>query len=133
MNSLSKLFGKIVRQILILIQSNLVIRNLLVTLKLFLNAKFSLSLWSKLTIGHGKWFLNTNLFLITKFDCNSLTHNPCLSLMFTTKYYYTTLAVRIWMSTKTKQCKEWCRPISHCCYLVQFENRQSLIVSDSCH
>ena len=56
------------------IQSNLVIRNFLVTLKLFLNAKCSLSLRSKLTIGHGKWFLNTNLFLIktfliTKFDC----------------------------------------------------------------
>ena len=56
------------------IQSKLVIRNFLVTLKLFLDAKCSLSLWSKLTIGHGKWFLNTNLFLIktfliTKFDC----------------------------------------------------------------
>ena len=46
----------------------------LVTLKLFLNAKSSLSLWSKLAFGHRKWFLNTNLFriktfLITKFDC----------------------------------------------------------------
>ena len=55
-------------------QSNLVIRNFLVTLKLFLNAKCSLFLWSKLAFGHGKWFLNTNLFfikqfLITKFDC----------------------------------------------------------------
>ena len=41
---------------------------------LVLNAKFSLSLCSKLTFGLGKWFLNTNLFLIktfliTKFDC----------------------------------------------------------------
>ena len=59
-----------------LIESNLVIRNFLVTLKLFLNAKCSLSLWSKLTIGHWKWFLNNNLFLIktfliTKFDCKS--------------------------------------------------------------
>ena len=59
------------------IQSNLGIRNFLVTLKLFLNAKCSLSLWSKLTIGHGKWFLNTNLFLIktfliTKFDCTKI-------------------------------------------------------------
>ena len=50
------------------------IRNFLVALKLFLNAKCSLSLWSKWQIGHGKWFLNTNLFLtkpflITKFDC----------------------------------------------------------------
>ena len=57
-----------------LLQSNLVIRNFLVTLKLFLNAKCSLSLWSKLVFCHGKWFLNTNLFLIktfltTKFDC----------------------------------------------------------------
>ena len=59
------------------IQSNLAIRNFLITLKLFLNAKSSLSLWSKLAIGHGKWFLNTNLFLIkqfliTKFDFLSL-------------------------------------------------------------
>ena len=73
-------------------QSNLVIRNFLVTLKLFLNAKCSLSLWSKLTIGHRKWFLNTNLFLIktfliTKFDCTLLEENQmgelyllCLSL-----------------------------------------------------
>jgi hypothetical protein len=56
------------------VQSNLVIRNFLVTLTLFLNAKCSLSLWSKLAIGHEKWCLNTNLFLIkpfpiTKFDC----------------------------------------------------------------
>ena len=41
----------------------------MVTLKLFINAKCSLSLWSKLAFGHGKWFFNTNLFLITKFDC----------------------------------------------------------------
>ena len=58
----------------IIVQSNLVIRNLLVPLKLFLNTKCSLSLWSKLTIGHGKWFLKTNffpikMFLATKFDC----------------------------------------------------------------
>ena len=57
-----------------LIQSNLAIRNFLVALKLFLNAKSFLSLWSKWQIGHGKWFLNTNLFiiksfLIAKFDC----------------------------------------------------------------
>ena len=57
-------------EITYIVQSNLVIRNFLVTLKLFLNAKCSLSLWSKLTIGHGKWFLITNLCLITKFDCN---------------------------------------------------------------
>ena len=51
-------------------QSNLLIKNFLVNLKVFLNTKCSLSLWSKLTIGHRKWFLNTNLFLITKFDCS---------------------------------------------------------------
>ena len=56
------------------VQSNLAIRNFLVALKLFLNAKSSLSLWSKWQIGHRKWFLNTNLFLIkpfliAKFDC----------------------------------------------------------------
>ena len=56
------------------IQSNLAIRNILVALKLFLNAKSSLSLWSKCQIGHRKWSLNTNFFLIKpfligKFDC----------------------------------------------------------------
>ena len=51
----------------LVVQSNSVIRNFLVTLKLFLIAKCSLSLWSKLTIGHGKWFLNKQ-FLITRFD-----------------------------------------------------------------
>ena len=56
------------------VQSNLVIRNFLITLKFFLNVKSYLPLWSKLAFGHGKWFLNTNLFLIktfliTKFDC----------------------------------------------------------------
>ena len=45
--------------------------------KLFLNAKKSLSLWSKWQIGHGKWFFNTNLFpikpfLIAKFDCTMI-------------------------------------------------------------
>ena len=55
------------------LQSNLAIRNFLVTLKLFLNAKSSLSLWSKWQIGHRKWFLNTNLFLNAKFDCSSKT------------------------------------------------------------
>ena len=62
------------------VQSNLVIRNFLVTLKLFLNAKSSLSLWSKLAFGHRKWFLYTNLsliktFLITKFDCTLFSKN----------------------------------------------------------
>ena len=45
------------------VQSNLMIRNFLVTLILFLNAKCFLSLCSKLAICHWKWFLNTNLFL----------------------------------------------------------------------
>ena len=61
------------------LQLNLAIRNFLVALKLFLNTKSSLSLWSKWQIGHRKWFLNTNSFLIkpfliAKFDCikNSL-------------------------------------------------------------
>ena len=59
---------------MLVVQSNLPRRNFLVTLKLFLNAKCSLFIWSKWQIGHGKWFLNTNkflikTFLITKFDC----------------------------------------------------------------
>ena len=63
----------------LVVQSNSVIRNFLVTLKLFLNANCSLSLRSKWTIGHGIWFLYTNLFLIktfliTKFDCNIKTN-----------------------------------------------------------
>ena len=41
------------------IQSKLAIRNFLVALKLFLNAKSSLPLWSKWQIGHRKWFLKT--------------------------------------------------------------------------
>ena len=49
------------------VQSNLAVRNFLVTLKLFLNAVSSLSLCSKWQIGHRKWFLNTNLFLIKPF------------------------------------------------------------------
>ena len=56
----------------LLIQSNLAIRNFLVTLKLFLNAKF---LWSKWQIGHRKWFLNTNLFLIEWFLITKYIHH----------------------------------------------------------
>ena len=57
------------------VQSNLAVRNFLVAPKLFLNAKTSLFLWSKWQIGHRKWFLNTNFFLIkpfliAKFDWN---------------------------------------------------------------
>ena len=55
------------QNMIFVIQSNFVIRNFLVTLKLFPNAKCSLSLWSKLAICHRKWFLNTNLFLIKTF------------------------------------------------------------------
>ena len=49
----------------------------MVTVKLFVNTKSSLSLWSKLTIGHWKWFLNANsslitTFLITKFDYSKI-------------------------------------------------------------
>ena len=68
------------------IQSNLAIRNILVALKLFLNAKSSLSLWSKCQIGHRKWSLNTNLshikpFLIAKFDC-ILYLNPLHTIFY---------------------------------------------------
>ena len=88
------------------IQSNLAIRNFLVALRLFLNAKSSLSLWSKCQIDRRKWFLNTNLFLIkpfliVKFDCrwifyvwNDFTfkklHNPTyeviISYMYSVRY-----------------------------------------------
>ena len=56
------------------IQSNLVIRNFLVTLKLFLSAKCSLSLWSKTANWLQEMVPYTNLFfikpfLINKFDC----------------------------------------------------------------
>ena len=58
------------------------IRNFLVTLKLFLNAKCSLFVWSKWQIGHRKWFLNTNLFLIkpfltATFDCTLTLGGLC--------------------------------------------------------
>ena len=74
----------------IIVQSNLVIRNLLVPLKLFLNTKCSLSLWSKLTIGHGKWFLKTNffptkMFLATKFDCLYSAHCSYLDISISPK------------------------------------------------
>ena len=68
------------------IQSNLAIRNFFVTLKLFLNAKCSLFLWSKLAFGYRKWFLNTNLFLIkqflnAKFDCTSFLYISTFSII----------------------------------------------------
>ena len=54
----------------VLVQLNVVIRNFLVTLKLFLTLM-------KLAFGHKKWFLITNLFLIklfliTKSNCTLL-------------------------------------------------------------
>ena len=53
------------------------------TLELFLNAKCSLSLWSKLAFGHTKWFLNTNLFLIKQF--------------FNAKFDYTTYLINYYI------------------------------------
>ena len=85
------------------VQSNLAIRNFLVALKLFLNAKCSLSLLSKWQIGHGKWFLNTNKFLIkpfliAKFDCTNK------QTMFVRKYLYILKSLKIRNSmTKTKE------------------------------
>ena len=84
----------------IFIQSNLVIGNFLVTLKLFLNAKCSLSLWSKLKIGHRKLFLNTNLFLIktflfTKFDCTTL---------YISNYFCQNLCISLHLSVCTTRC-----------------------------
>ena len=72
------------------VQSNLAIRNCLGTLKLFLNAKCSLFIWSKWQIGHRKWFLNTNkflnkTFLIAKFDC---TLNYLWSLVFSKNHSF---------------------------------------------
>ena len=46
------------------IHSSLAVRKFLVAQKVFLNAKFSLSLSSKWQIGHRKWFLNTNKFFL---------------------------------------------------------------------
>ena len=74
-----------------LVQSNLAIRNFLNALKLFLNAKSSLFLWSKWQIGHGKWFLNTNLFLIkpfliSKFDCMYYALSKYVNTLFLVGY-----------------------------------------------
>ena len=68
------------------LQSNLAIRNFLVALSLFLNAKSSLSLWSKWQIDRRKWFLNTNLFLIklfliVKFDCIYYLYFMCFQFL----------------------------------------------------
>ena len=73
------------------LQLNLAIRNFSVNLKLFLNAKCSLFLWSKWQIGHRKWFLNTYLFLIkqffiTKFDCTNLKNNKNANLKFVVRH-----------------------------------------------
>ena len=57
-------------------------KELFVRPEIVLNAKSSLSLWSKWQIGPRKWFLNTNLFLIkpfliAKFDCISILTFSC--------------------------------------------------------
>ena len=93
------------------IQSNLAIRNFSVALKFFPNAKSSLSLWSKWQIGHRKWFLNTNLFLIkpfliAKFDCTRLmmTFNPIFRYLQFSKiiqYWCKLFAEKTWNSTAT--------------------------------
>ena len=67
---------------LLKVQSNLVIRNFLVILKLFLNAKCSLSLWSKLTSGHGKSMGNGALTPISTLSKRSLSKRS-LSLSLT--------------------------------------------------
>ena len=72
----------------------------MVPLKLFLNAKCSLSLSSKLTISHGKWFLNTNLFLIktfliTKFDCIYIT--SFFSLFLGNAFYFEKKLLEGWL------------------------------------
>ena len=102
---------------LLLVQSNLAIRNFLVALKLFINAKSSLSLWSKWQIDHRKWFLNTNLFLIkpfliAKFDCSFLenlqrkyltissSNNRLKFTFYTTKFY----PFRLFTTLPWKQC-----------------------------
>ena len=50
--------------------------------KFFLNAKCSLSLWSKLAFGHREWFLDTNLFLIETFLITKLTVHTSWLLIF---------------------------------------------------
>jgi hypothetical protein len=84
------------------IQSNLAIRNILVALKLFLNAKSSLSLWIKCQIGQRKWSLSTNFFLIkpfliAKFDCITV------GCFFTKKM--TKLRIGFWHLMKIKNSK----------------------------
>ena len=90
----------------------MVIRNFLVTLKLFLNAKSSLSLWSKLAHGHGKWFLNTNLFLIkifliTKFDCTAKVKNSKL-LYISTPFNHCDAEMRIFICIKSVKLRYIC-------------------------
>jgi hypothetical protein len=90
------------------IQLNLVIRNFLVTLTLFLNAKCSLFSWSKLKIGHCKWFLNTNLFLIktfliTKFECTTFPAMKVLLPLIALAYFQILPSppVRVKVATKS--------------------------------
>ena len=92
------------------IQSNLVIRNFLVILKLFLNAKCSLPLWSQWSFGHEKWFLNTNLFLIKTFLSPSLT----VIHIFLAKFSKLVLGIiNVWHRTKTRNFhKKWYRKLN---------------------
>ena len=72
------------------------LRNFLVALKLFLNAICSLSLWSKWQIGHEKWFINTNKFLIKPFLIAKLwLHHRSLD----TRIYKTNIQLN-WMKVR---------------------------------
>ena len=75
-------------------QSNLVIRIFLVTLKLFLNAKRSLSLWSKLTIGHRKWFLNTNFV-----PYQNVPLSPSLTVLLLPSQFLSDIGTYCWFSS----------------------------------
>ena len=76
------------------IQSNLMIWNFLVTLKLFLNAKCSLSLWSKLTIGHRKWFLNTNFV-----PYQNVPLSPSLTVLLLPSQFLSDIGTYCWFSS----------------------------------
>ena len=74
-------------QVNFVLQSNCVIRNFWVTLKLFLNAKCTLSLWSKKVNGCGKWFLNTN------FSLSNRSLSPSLTVYTYTMQFINTLSI----------------------------------------
>ena len=64
------------------LQSNLAIRNFLVALKLFLNAKSSLSIWSKWQIGPGNGSLIPTCSLSNRSLLQSLTVSLFLQTLF---------------------------------------------------